>query len=145
MEKMMQTARGADLTAKDIDEARIEQLVRGFYARIRDDDRLGPIFAEKISDDEWEPHLRRMMDFWSSVMLTTGRYSGRPMPLHLALTAIVRPEDFDIWLRLFEETALSIGGEGFAAAFMEKARRVATSFKYAMFFDPREIAPVRNA
>jgi len=136
----MQIVRGIDPTGNGIDETRIEQLVRGFYAKIRVHERLGPIFAERIADDDWESHLNRMMDFWSSLMLTTGRYSGRPMPLHLALKS-VRPEDFDIWLKLFEETALSMGGESFAAAFMDKARRVATSFKYAMFFDPAEIAP----
>lgn len=41
-----------------IDEAMIERLVRRFYARVRDDDVLGPIFAAQI--DDWEPHLRKM-------------------------------------------------------------------------------------
>ena len=49
-----------------IDEALIEQLIRSFYARIRDDAVLGPIFAEKIED--WEPHLQKMFAFWSSVV-----------------------------------------------------------------------------
>lgn len=103
---------------------------------------MGPIFKDKLGDD-WEPHLLRMMDFWSSLMLTTGRYSGRPLRLHFALKTVV-PADFDIWLRLFEETALSIGGENFAAAFMDKAGRVAASFQAAMFFDPSEITPARG-
>jgi hemoglobin len=64
--------------------------------------------------------------------LTTGAYSGRPLQKHLALK-MVRPDDFDIWLRLFNESALSIGGAEFAAAFMAKANRVAASFKMAMF------------
>ena len=46
-----------------IDEAMIERLVRGFYARIREDELLGPIFAARIAD--WEPHLQRMFAFWS--------------------------------------------------------------------------------
>jgi hemoglobin len=121
-----------------ISEAQIERLVRGFYTRIRADERLGPIFDQKLRG-QWEPHLLRMVDFWSSLMLTTGRYSGRPLQKHLGLD-MVRPEDFEIWLRLFKATALEVGGEAFAAAFMSKADRVAASFKMAMF-DELRLAP----
>jgi hemoglobin len=121
-----------------IDEGQIERLVREFYVKIRADDRLGPIF-ERVIGDDWEPHLQVMMDFWSSLMLTTGRYSGRPLQKHLVLK-MIRPSDFDIWLSLFNETAVEIGGENFAAAFMDKATRVAASFKMAMFYDPRTAA-----
>ena len=61
-----------------IDEAMIERLVHGFYDGVRGDPVLGPIFAERI--DDWGPHLQRMVDFWSSVMLMTGRYHGQPLP-----------------------------------------------------------------
>ncbi len=115
----------------DITDAQIERLVREFYVRIRTDARLGPIFEAKLHG-QWEPHLLRMIDFWSSLMLTTGRYSGRPLQKHLVLK-MVEPSDFDIWLRLFNESALSIGGVDFAATFMDKANRVAGSFKMAMF------------
>lgn len=64
-----------------IDKAMIERLVRSFYARVRDDEVLGPIFAAKIQ--EWEPHLRKMFAFWSSVALMTGRHHGQPMARHL--------------------------------------------------------------
>jgi hemoglobin len=40
-----------------IDEAMIERLVRGFYARVRDDAMLGPIFASKI--DDWSRTCKR--------------------------------------------------------------------------------------
>jgi hemoglobin len=50
-----------------VTEALIEQVVRGFYAQVRDNPDLGPIFAGAIED--WEPHLAKMMDFWSAVML----------------------------------------------------------------------------
>jgi hemoglobin len=133
--------RGLDSTGTGITEARIEALVRDFYGRIRRNARLGPIFEERLGAD-WEPHLQRMMAFWSSLMLTTGRYSGQPLQKHLTLGA-VRPEDFDLWLQLFEESAVSIGGERFAAVFLAKARRVAESFKMAMFWRPETVAPAR--
>ena len=66
-----------------IDDAMIERLVRAFYGKVRDDALLGPIFDERIAD--WEPHLRRMCSFWSSVALLSGIYHGRPMEKHLPL------------------------------------------------------------
>ena len=66
-----------------IDEAMIDRLIRAFYARVREDALLGPVFAERI--EEWEPHLRKMFAFWSSVALMSGRYHGQPMARHLPL------------------------------------------------------------
>ena len=57
-------------------EAQIEALVHGFYAKVRKDDLLGPIFNRVIAD--WGPHLEKMCDFWSSVMRTSGRYTAIP-------------------------------------------------------------------
>jgi hemoglobin len=44
-----------------IDEAMIETLIRGFYARVRQDRLLAPIFESRIAD--WEPHLDKMFAF----------------------------------------------------------------------------------
>lgn len=73
----------------DIDEALIERLVNAFYARVRRDPRLGPIFEQNLSAD-WPTHLGRMCRFWSSVILKTGRYKGRPVPAHLRLEMLGR-------------------------------------------------------
>ena len=66
-----------------IDEAMIDRLVRGFYARVREDALLGPVFAARIAN--WEPHLQQMCAFWSSVALMSGVYHGHPMQKHLPL------------------------------------------------------------
>jgi hemoglobin len=55
-----------------VDEAMIEALIRGFYARVRRDPLLAPVFESRIAD--WGPHLDQMFAFWSSLMLQTGRY-----------------------------------------------------------------------
>src|SRR5579871_4818782 len=85
-----------------ITEELIRELVHGFYARIRRDGVLGPIFDRVIGED-WDPHLAKMCDFWSSVMRMTGRYKGNPMLAHMRLK-MVRPEHFERWLALFRET-----------------------------------------
>ena len=108
-----------------IDEAMIERLVRGFYARVREDDLLGPIFASRIVD--WEPHLQQMCAFWSSVALMSGRYHGQPMAKHLPLPIDAR--HFDRWLELFGETAHDLCPPKAADHFVTMARRIAESLE----------------
>ena len=108
-----------------IDEAMIERLVRAFYARIREDEILGPVFASRIKD--WEPHLKRMCDFWSSVVLLTGRYSGQPMRMHAPLPVDAR--HFDHWLKLFRETAEATCPRDAAAHFVYRAKKIAESLE----------------
>ena len=111
--------------ATGIDEAMIDRLVRRFYMKVRDDPILGPIFESRIA--EWEPHLRRMCAFWSSVALMTGRYHGQPMQVHLPLPVDAR--HFDRWLSLFEATAAEACPPPAAKHFIERARRIAGSLE----------------
>jgi hemoglobin len=116
----------ADIVARTgINEAMIEQLVRAFYAKVRGDEMLGPIFEARIAD--WEPHLAQMCAFWSSVALMSGRYHGAPMPKHLPLP--VDAEHFDRWLALFEATAKEVCPPAAQEHFIERARRIASSLE----------------
>jgi len=108
-----------------INEELIHKLVHAFYARVREDDLIGPVFAARITD--WEPHLARMCDFWSSVMLLTGRYHGQPMPKHMALP--IGAPHFDRWLKLFRETATDICPPTAARLFIERAERIGESLE----------------
>lgn len=123
-------ARRAAFTAQiqaetGIDEAMIERLVRGFYARVQKDGTLGPIFASRI--DDWESHLQKMFAFWSSVALMSGRYHGQPMARHLPLPVDAR--HFDRWLALFEQTARDLCPPKAAQHFTMLARRIAESLE----------------
>src|SRR4249919_2494403 len=108
-----------------ITEAMIEQLVRAFYARVRADVVLAPVFETRILD--WEPHLQRMFAFWSSVALMSGRYHGSPMAKHMPLP--VDADHFDRWLQLFEATAREVCAPEAATHFVELARRIAASLE----------------
>lgn len=118
-------------------EAQLQSLVHGFYGKVRDDTVLGPVFNQAISD--WPHHLAKMVDFWSSVMLTSGRYKGNPMMMHLKHIARIRPEMFDRWLELWRETAPEMLDEAGASAVIAKAERIAESLQLGMFFklEPR--------
>jgi hemoglobin len=117
-----------------ISEAAIERLVDEFYVKIRVDPELGPIFERAISGD-WEPHLAKMRDFWSSVMLTTGRYKGNPVVAHLGVGGI-EERLFGRWLALFGETCGELFNDEIAEAFRVKAARIAESLKLALFYRP---------
>lgn len=111
-----------------IDEAMIETLVHRFYAKIREDALLGPVFAARIED--WDLHLQRMRAFWSSVALLTGRYHGNPVAKHLPLP--VDAAHFDRWLALFEATAAETCPPAARDHFMERARRIAESLELSI-------------
>ncbi len=115
------------LTQKEtgVDEAMIETVIRTFYARVRQDALLAPVFESRISD--WEPHLENMFAFWSSLTLHTGRYHGQPMAKHMPLAVDAR--HFDRWLTLLEETAREVCPPAAAALFIERSRRVAESLE----------------
>ena len=83
---------------KSITEAGIREMVETFYARVRDDGLLAPIFQARLSGS-WPAHMDRMVDFWSSVLLASGRYRGDPRARHRAIEEM-RPEHFDRWLEL---------------------------------------------
>ena len=120
------------LHAEGVDRAFIGRIVRNFYGRVRHDERLGPIFARRIAGD-WEPHLEKMTDFWSSVILKSGDYQGRPVPAHLRLKEVTEA-DFAIWLGLFRETVDDLCTPEVAAVFMDRAQRIARSLQLARFF-----------
>ena len=75
------------LDLSQLSDDAIRHLVDSFYAKIRSDSELGPIFERAIPGD-WAPHLATMHDFWSSVMLTSGRYKGNPVAVHLRVDGI---------------------------------------------------------
>ena len=113
-------------------EADLRTLVASFYARVRTDEMLGSLFDAAVED--WPSHLETLTAFWSSVMLTTGRYKGSPMAAHLRHAAAIEPAMFDRWLALWRETVRESLAAEPGAVLIEKAERIAESLKLALFF-----------
>lgn len=113
-------------------EEEVTHLVHTFYARIRRDEVLGPIFNSHVSD--WDHHLGKLVDFWSSILLRTGRYSGTPVPKHNAL-APLSAELFERWLTLFTATAEEQPNRAMAQQAVAAAQRIAQSLWYAYQFN----------
>lgn len=115
-----------------IDEASLAGLVDAFYARVRADPELGPIFNDAIQD--WPEHLEKLTAFWSSIMLTSGRYKGQPVPAHQKHQSRITPELFVKWLDLWKQTSDELMEPDDALALQMKAGRIAESLQLALFF-----------
>ncbi|QQR41022.1 group III truncated hemoglobin [Devosia rhizoryzae] len=115
-------------TPEGLDEAMIRAVVDEFYARARLDDVIGPVFNRVIAGPDWPKHLATIADFWSSMLLGSGRYGGRPMPKHMAIPEL-SDAHFMRWLRLFRETVTELCPPEIAAIFIERSERVGNSFR----------------
>ena len=108
-------------------EDEVHALVHGFYARVRQDPVLGPIFDTHIAD--WTPHLAKMVDFWSGALRGTARFRGTPMPKHVALPCLTA-DLFHRWLSLFEQTTAALGNPAMQERANDLAHRIAQSLWY---------------
>lgn len=115
--------------ALSADEAMIRTLVDTFYEGVRDDPMLGSIFARHVAD--WSLHLPKMYDFWSTVVLRTGRYAGRPLEAHQRLPELTAAH-FARWLDLWRHTVARVVPEAGQNAFVVPAERMAANMRAAL-------------
>jgi hemoglobin len=108
-------------------EDEVSHLVHTFYRNVRDDSVLGPIFDRHVRD--WDTHLAKMVDFWSSALRGTARFRGTPMPKHTALPGL-SAELFRHWLALFGKTTSSLPNEALRERANDLAGRIADSLWY---------------
>lgn len=113
--------------AAGVTEEMIRDVVHAFYARVRRDSLLGPVF-ERVIGDGWDEHLEKLCDFWSSVLLMTGRFKGAPMVAH-ARIAEIGPDHFMRWLALFRQTTAELCPPPAADLFALKAATIAKSLQ----------------
>lgn len=118
-------ASGAPVTEDDV-----RRVVDAFYDLAAGDEILGPIFQQYVHD--WPDHMVRLYDFWSAVVLQTGRYGGRPFEAHAQIGQL-RPEHFERWLTLWEQTVAAVISSPLQSAFTNPARRMASSMMGRLF------------
>ncbi len=119
-------------------ETEIQVLVHDFYARVRADALLGPIFAEHVQD--WEHHLAKLVDFWSSTLRGTARFRGTPMVVHTRLPGL-HAELFQRWLSLFKQTTATLGNEAMRLRANDLSERIAQSLWHGYQMQSRPEKP----
>jgi hemoglobin len=73
------------------------QLLKYFYADVRQHQEIGPIFTAHITD--WPAHLEKIADFWSGVTGGPASYRGGMPMKHVPLGLTER--HFQAWLGLW--------------------------------------------
>jgi len=106
----------------EVNEDSIADMVDTFYGAVRQDQLLGPIFADAIGED-WGPHLLKMKAFWATVLLASRTYKGNPMMAHLQLPRLTESH-FARWLELWRATAARLCASGPAEVFVQKAEMI---------------------
>src|SRR5687768_2755246 len=78
-------------------QAKIAELLKHFYADVRQHNVIGPIFNERIKN--WPEHLTKIGEFWARVTGGPSSYSGQMPMKHLNLG--LKEEHFQTWLQLW--------------------------------------------
>jgi hemoglobin len=123
------------VTHTELSEEQIGVLLDLFYTKVRADPELGPVFAGAIAEEKWPAHMAVIQDFWSAVMLKSGRYRGNPLQVHKEIEG-VSPELFKRWLALFDESCREMLPPDLAEAMHGRAVQIADSLKAGLFFRP---------
>ena len=77
----------------------VAHFVQSFYSRVQKDDLIGPVFNQKIEQDNWPKHIEKLTGFWNTVLFGKQDYRGNPFAHHIDLN-IGKPH-FDRWIKLF--------------------------------------------
>ncbi|WP_046744400.1 group III truncated hemoglobin [Kordia zhangzhouensis] len=126
-------------TKKDIENrVDVHLLVTTFYAKIRKDKVLGPIFNNKIT--HWDAHLEHLTDFWESSLFFVNTYRGNPLEKHVevdnSMQNSINEHHFGIWLNYWIQTLDELfEGEKVNIA-KNRARKMGT-FIYLKLFEAR--------
>jgi hemoglobin len=122
--------------AVGVTEDLIADVVEAFYGAVRLDVLLGPLFERHVAD--WDEHLARLRDFWSSVLLMTGRFKGTPMATHVAIDEI-EAVHFERWLQLWRATAQAHAPQQAAVLLVAKAENIARSLQLGLAVSRAEL------
>ena len=109
----------------------IRKFVMDFYAKLINDDIVGPFFIAKLGEDinseVWQTHLETIVGFWTSLAFGKPKYSGNLFLPHTQLGDLKR-ETFEQWLKLFAETLDDVYIESIANKFKERSVIIAGNF-----------------
>jgi hemoglobin len=109
----------------------VARLLAAFYAKVRRDPELAPVF-EGIISHGWPAHMKRIESFWRTALRLSRGYHGPDfMPAHLKHSAI-RAEQVDRWLVLFAETVDEIAPPSLRARFLHVAQAMAENLRISL-------------
>ena len=121
----------------EVSPDQIAAVVADFYAQVRKNPSLGPVFAAHVTD--WPAHEAKISGFWRNAILFDRSYDGNPMAVHRA-AANVLPPMFGDWLGLFDASLARCLPDASAAAWSALAHRIGRGLR--MGLDARAGPPI---
>ena len=119
----------------------VNDLVKKFYAKIRKDELLGPIFNGHIEEEQWGAHLEKLTDFWMTNLFGIACFKGNPTLKHLIvdknLNHTVEQLHFGRWLQIWFET-IDNNYEGKLANKAKEAARKMAHKQFMMIWDNKK-------
>jgi hemoglobin len=116
----------------------VHLLVTTFYAKVRKDELLAPIFNPMIQD--WEEHFEKLTDFWEGNLFFRKKYLGNPLEKHVEVDKFhhgkIEAMHFGVWLNLWYETVDNLFKGEVAQRAKNRARNMST-FIHLKIFDAR--------
>lgn len=113
-------------------------LVTAFYAKVRKDELLSPIFNPMIRN--WEEHFEKLTDFWEGNLFFRKKYLGNPLETHVAVDKYhqetIEAKHFGVWLNLWFETIDELFEGEMAQRAKNRARNMST-FIHLKIFESR--------
>ena len=108
----------------------ISKLVNLFYAKIRENELLGPIFNRHISEQQWPEHLDKLTDFWETNLFGIAKFKGNPTAKHInvdkQMQHSIEQTHFGVWLQLWFETIDQLFDGEIAFKAKQSARKMST-------------------
>jgi len=119
------------LPERDLQEDDLHELLMEFYASVSED----PLLAHYFEAIDMPSHMPRIVDFWSTLIFQSGRYTGNAFRPHLAMQGLTGAH-FARWLETLDATLdASFAGEH-VEQMKDFGRRVAVSMQLRLRITP---------
>ena len=114
-----------------VTKALVRDVVLSFYAKVRGDAILGPLFEDAIGA-EWDVHIERIVRFWLTATRLERSYDGSEfMRAHMKHPSI-QVEHIPRWLTLFKTTLVERCSAPQADALLDIAMRMAENIEVGL-------------
>lgn len=105
-------------------------LMEAFYSKMLKDEVVGYIFTD-VAKLDLKKHLPSLANFWENMLLNANGYKKDVMGIHLNLNQqeTLKPEHFDRWLFLLNQTIDSYFKGTLAEKMKQRASQIASTMK----------------
>ena len=121
-----------------ITPAQINHVVKQFYALVRQDTVLAPVFAVHVVD--WTTHEAKITAFWSNAILFERSYDGNPMQVHMA-AGNIDATHFIRWLEVFDDVLTQLLPTDIAHAWSHLVHRIGRGLQMGLAFNAQRRTP----